>query len=137
MKKKNFDPKKSDRLKQIRENLSLSKKDFADILDINEHTYIKYENGDRDLSFVADNLIQLGINYNWIVTNDGPIFLKEKIYINKNKFIAMVVADIDPESIYNKEHTRLQEIIEILRDHPELEDHLFHYLKSILTKPGR
>ena len=135
MKKKILDPDKNVRLKNIRNSLMLSKRDFAELLDVGEQAYAKYENGDRDISFVCDKIIHLGINYNWIVTGNGPMFLKEKIYVNKNKSMAMVVADIDPESIYNKEHTRLQEINEILKDHPKLEDHIYYYLKSLISKP--
>lgn len=117
--------------------MMLSKKDMANLLNISEQAYGRYESGERDISFVSDNLIHLGINYIWIVTGKGPMFLKEKICLDKEKNISMVVSDIDPRSIYQTKSEYIRKINEILNEHPELEEHVYHYLKSILTNPGK
>ena len=42
----------------------------------------------------------------------------------------------EPETDYESASKRLNTIIKLLKEHPELEEHFFYYLKSILTKPG-
>jgi len=64
-----------------------------------------------------------GVDILWLLTGESE----------KDHSLSMTVNE--PAPTYNKERVRVREIMKILYDHPDLEDHIYHYLKSLITKP--
>ncbi len=67
-----------DRLKDIRLNIGVSQKAFAEKFGIPQQTYGKYETGVTSCpdSF-KEQLSQMGINLHWLITGQGPMYLDD------------------------------------------------------------
>ena len=67
-------------MKDFREKLEFTQKNFAGKLEISTRMYIKYEKGDTPINLkVLTNLIKkFNINANWLITGEGKTFIGEE-----------------------------------------------------------
>ena len=80
-----------ERIKNLRKNMNVTAKDFADILQIPLRTVGSYERNEAQPSPKFFNaLIDIyNININWLLTGDGNVFLNEQNKIDES-FISML-----------------------------------------------
>lgn len=79
------------RIKNLRNNLKITAKDFADVLQIPLRTIGSYERDEAQPSSKFFNaLINIyRVNINWLLTGQGNVFLSEKAEIDMS-FIALL-----------------------------------------------
>lgn len=68
----------SRKIKLIRNDLNISQKDFANLLDVAQSTVSRIEKGDRqpEYDFLKDLINKFNINPDWIFFDRNPIFLE-------------------------------------------------------------
>ncbi len=68
----------SKKIKLIRNDLNISQKDFANLLDVAQSTVSRIEKGDRqpEYDFLKDLINKFNINPDWIFFDRNPIFLE-------------------------------------------------------------
>lgn len=77
----------NERLKEIRKELGITQKEFADTLGITQGSYSLYESQSRTLKdYMLKSLAErYGINPNWISTGEGPKMIECKAYVVKEQ----------------------------------------------------
>lgn len=66
----------NDRLRLIREEMKLSQAKFANKFGLAQSTYAQYEKGGRSVpDDLKVRLNQLGVNMNWLISGEGPMYL--------------------------------------------------------------
>ena len=75
-----------ERIKNLRKNLNITAKDFANILQIPLRTIGSYERNEAQPSpkFFSALIDIYHININWLLTGEGNIFLSKKTEIDLN-----------------------------------------------------
>jgi phage repressor protein C with HTH and peptisase S24 domain len=76
------------RLKEIREYFNESQNKFSGRFDINQSTYSRYEKGRPIPDELKLQLLQLGININWLLSGEGRMFINEDEIQNLDNKIA-------------------------------------------------
>lgn len=83
----------AERIKQIREKLGYSQREFAKLLGIESGSYVGYEYGRRRPPFILLDAIskQFNVNLNWLISGEGPMFLNEQnvIQIQEDELIQL------------------------------------------------
>lgn len=68
----------NDRLRLVREEMKLSQAKFASKFGLAQSTYAQYEKGGRSVPDDLKVLLnQLGVNMNWLISGEGPMYLGE------------------------------------------------------------
>ncbi len=69
-----------DNLKSVRTKLGITAMDFATFCGVQYRTYLSYERGERSIPWdiVAQIVNEYKLNSNFLLTGEGPMFLKEK-----------------------------------------------------------
>lgn len=98
-----------ERIKNLRKNMNVTAKDFADILQIPLRTVGSYERNEAQPSPKFFNaLIDIyNININWLLTGDGNVFLNEKNKIDES-FISLL------KSKFNMSDDEIAGLIDVL-----------------------
>ena len=66
----------NERLRQIRQKIGLTQAEFSLKFGIPQSTYAKYEKSTRSIPYeLMISLSQIGINLNWLLTGEGPMYL--------------------------------------------------------------
>lgn len=83
------------RLKAVRKRLGLSQIDIAEKMGITQHSFSNYENSKRfpDSRFLHNLREFYEVNLNWLISGDGPIFMKYDK--EKSKEIAELSAKLE------------------------------------------
>lgn len=123
------------RLEHIREYLSLSKKEFAEKLEITQNSYTNYIQEDRQVpTDVAQKLYEkFGISMNWFIAGEGDMLLtgatennspamealKNAIAVAKNETIIadklkQITLEIINKKLFSKEQSFFQQLSEII-----------------------
>lgn len=123
------------RLEDIREYLSLSKKEFAEKLEITQNSYTNYIQEDRQVpTDVAQKLYEkFGISMNWFISGEGDMLLtgatennspamealKNAIAVAKNETIIadklkQITLEIINKKLFSKEQSFFQQLSEII-----------------------
>jgi len=117
------------RLIYVRKNVfNLTQQEFAGKLGLNRATLSQYERGHTPIPKYTLKLISLlfGINEIWLASGEGSIFN------SKEDYQPAAVR----ESGLAKDLKHLKEIIETLELYPEIEEHVYHYVKMLITNPN-
>lgn len=98
-----------ERIKNLRKNMNVTAKDFADILQIPLRTVGSYERNEAQPSPKFFNaLIDIyNININWLLTGDGNVFLNEQNKIDES-FISLL------KSKFNMSDDEIAGLIDVL-----------------------
>ena len=74
------------RLKQVRKTLKLTQKVMAQLFEVTERTYIKFENGESfpDV-YQLSKLIKYEINFHWLITGEGEMLNTNPFMIGEKK----------------------------------------------------
>ena len=98
-----------ERIKNLRKNMNVTAKDFADILQIPLRTVGSYERNEAQPSPKFFNaLIDIyNININWLLTGDGNVFLNEQNKIDES-FISLL------KSKFNLSDDEIAGLIDVL-----------------------
>jgi len=110
--------------------LKLTQQQFSDELGIDRTSLSQYEHGNTALPKYISRLIcrTFNISEKWLEAGEGSIFVSETKQENNTV--------TEPANIYN-DRPYLRDIINLLVSNPDLEEHAFHYLKSLTTKPRK
>jgi transcriptional regulator with XRE-family HTH domain len=127
------------RLEEVRNRLNLTKKEFADRLDITANSYTNYIQGKRQLpSDIAIKISEtFNISIDWLLTGKGKMFLideKELKIINGNNNNVVVGGGINKSFNTNNlemEKSIIKEIVNTLNKVHD--DNLLNYINSEIT----
>lgn len=100
------------------------------------------EDVSRDKEIATTLGVSKNVFSNWKRRNTIPYKILQEYCRSKNISLDSLLGDgkialmvKDPDVIYNKERVCVREIMKILHDNPELDEHIYHYLNSLITKP--
>lgn len=91
------------RLKEIRNSVGLSQKDFGAIMGIAQTSYANYENGRSSIpaSLLEALSLKLNLNLNWLITGEGNMYLDNALGDNDETDILRAPSE-DEERIYRE-----------------------------------
>lgn len=115
------------RLRQVREELGLSRKEISEQLGIPSGTYEKYEYGTRNIpsSFVSLLCEKQCVNEEWLRNGTGEMFQET----TKEDTIAKLVADL-----WTGDDDEMMEMIGLLKDVSEEDRKFIYQLTKRLAK---
>lgn len=118
----------SDRLKKIRLDIGISQQKMADRIGRSFSTYRRAELGKYPIpSDVLIYIDKLGYSVDWVLTGGGEM--------RKPRYDPSLVIR-EPRTRYVlEEFPRVLEIVQALRARPDLIEHIYHYLQSLISKP--
>lgn len=74
------------KLNTLRKELRLSQSEFAEKLGVSYRAYTSYERGDRGMpiEFLSSLVNLYSVNLNWLIANNGEMFINEQPKTNLN-----------------------------------------------------
>ncbi len=89
------------KIQKIRKKLKLSQEEISTQVGISYRAYTSYERGDRKPSFdFLESLVnKFNVNLNWLIANNGEMFIAPKYESVKDEIMAQVEKMLDDRGI--------------------------------------